>query len=150
MVTIEIKDSDSNGCLAAELIDILRALPAEARQLSWTILDLEAVGDLGTGKNMLDLEREVRESPSGLHVDWDELLRLASSFFQVINATIVGIKPVSQFPHLANRHEINKLSEVVIEMIDSSLWAISSKSDKFIQSIQTSFHDTEVTTNDLS
>lgn len=150
MIKVEIKDSDLNGRLTVELKDLLLALPAEAKQLSWSILDLEAAGDLGPDKNMLDLERKIKESPLGLQVDWDELLRLANSFFQVINTTIVGIKPGNQSPRLVEPDEIYTESEIVIEMIDSSVWIVSAKDHKSVRNVERAFRETELLSTDVA
>ena len=63
MIAIEISDSD-DGLLTVELQDLLFALPEEAKHLWWSILDLEATGDLGPGKNMLDLEKRDKDLTS--------------------------------------------------------------------------------------
>lgn len=43
---IEIKYQDSEGRVAVELIDLLNLIAQDQQQLVWSILDLEAVGDL--------------------------------------------------------------------------------------------------------
>ena len=144
MIAIEISDSD-DGVLTVELPDLLLALPEEAKHLWWSILDLEAIGDLGPGKNMLDFENEIKTSPHGLQMQWEQLISLANSLFQIINGTIVGITPGNQFPGFVHS-EITALSEVVIQMIDTSVWIVAAQDENVIRSMEKCFSETSVTT----
>lgn len=144
MIAIEISDSD-DGLLTVELQDLLFALREEAKHLWWSILDLEATGDLGPGKNMLDLENEIKTSPHGLQMQWDQIMSLAKSIFQIINGTFVGITPGNQFPHFVDS-EIRALSEIVIQMIDSSVWIVAARDENVVRSIEKRFVETTVKT----
>jgi hypothetical protein len=84
----------------------------------------EATGDLGAGRNILDLEQEIQRSPKGLLVSWNELVQLARAFFQVFNAVIVGCRDVTAIPELHPEGDLYQSSEIVLEVIDSSLWRV--------------------------
>jgi len=145
MIAIEISDSDPNGFVAVDLQDLLMVLPGEAKHLWWSILEFEATGDLGPSKNMLDFENQIKASPLGLQMQWDQLIGLANSIFQVINATIVGITAGNQFPGFVHS-EITALSEIVIQMIDSSVWIVAAQDENVIRTIEKRFLETSVRT----
>ena len=141
---IEIKDTDSRGSLSVELKHILELLTPVGHQLSWAILDLYATGDLGEGKNILDLEQKIQQSPEGLSTSWDELVSLSLGFFEIIDTVIVGYKDPNYRPKLSPNHRIEELyrsCEIVIELIDASLWSIYARDDEMIQRFQLAFHD---------
>jgi len=144
---IEIKDKDSQGGLSVELKHILGLLTPEGRKLLWAILDLYATGDLGEGKSMLEFEQKIRESPEGISISWDELVSLSSVFFQVIDMVIAGYEDPNYHPKLSPEHpigEIYKSCEIVIELIDSSLWRVHVKRDEMIPKFQAAFSDVEI------
>src|ERR671914_2831174 len=71
--------------------EVLGALQPEARELEWTIL---ALGDTVAAEepNRLDvlaLEDQVQGSDTGLRMTFDELLRLAERFAQVVDGLFV-------------------------------------------------------------
>lgn len=139
---IEI-NRNTDGILDVDLIDILNVIEAEGDALSWTLYDLEATGDLGDGNKMLDLEQEVRDSPTGLRLNWSDLVSLARRLFQVTNATLAG----SGAPIAASGlSEVYAHSEIVLEAIDSSLWRVYAKSDSVIEKLKRAFNADEVTT----
>ncbi len=141
---IEIKDKNAKRILTVELAHILDSLEPEGHHLSWTILDLEATGDLGDGKNMLDLEQEIQQSPQGLHLSWDQLISFSRCFFQVINAVIVGGKDSTTVPILQPGGDLYQGSEIVVEAIDSSLWRIYARDEEVLQRFQRTFRDVDV------
>ena len=145
---IEIKDSDLQGVLAVDLLQLLDLLKEEGSKLTWAILDLEATGDLGNGRRILDMEQEIRSSASGLVMTWDALRSLARAFDQVLNATIVGCQDLASAPRFlpGDSGSLYNSCEIVLEAIDSSLWRIYSKSPEVIRRLQASFRDVEVIT----
>ena len=141
---IEITDK-KNGYLTVSLKDILNALANYAKSFSWTIFDLEAVGDLGPNRNMLSLESEIRNSPSGLKIRWDELLELASLMSDVLNTRIEGKSvtngtPAADFAGLAEPS-----TRLKILMIDSSVWIVCSTDDEILATIEKRFMETKHT-----
>lgn len=141
---IEIKDHDANGILTVDLKSILQPLSPEADELTWSILDLEATGELVNGKNMLDLEQEIRSSPNGLIISWNDLLALANSLDQVINATIVACKDPTAIPGLGLLEYLCETCEIVLQAIDSSLWCVYARDDAVIDRFATAFHDVQI------
>lgn len=139
---IEIK-KNTGGILDVDLIDILNVIEAEGATLTWTLFDLEATGDLGDGNNILDLEQEVRESPTGLCLNWNDLVSLARRLSQVINALLSSSSaPIAA----AAVSDLYAHSEIVLEAIDSSLWRVYARSDAIIERLKQAFNADEVTT----
>jgi hypothetical protein len=98
---------------------------------------------LGDGNNILDLEQEVSESPSGLCLNWNDLVSLARRLFQVINALLSGSSaPIGA----AAVSDLYAHSEIVLEAIDSSLWRVYARSDAIIEELKKAFNADEVTT----
>ena len=134
--TIEIKTDDLSRNLPAgcpnELAYLLGLLAPWGQRLTWAILDLEATGHLSDGTNMLDLERQVAEAPTGIVLGWDALVALADDFSQVINAVIVGCKDAGSVPRLAPEGDLAASAEIVVEAIDSSLWRVTAHDERVL------------------
>ncbi len=63
-----IRLSDENkGILNISLNNVLNLVPSPV-SYKWSILWLEASGNLGIGKSMIDLENEIRKSPNGFFI----------------------------------------------------------------------------------
>jgi hypothetical protein len=59
------------------------------------------------------------------------LVQLAQKFDQVINTVIVGCQKVSNIPSLEPNVDLDEPCEIVLELIDSSVWRIYTK-DKLL------------------
>jgi|688.fasta_scaffold84212_4 hypothetical protein len=128
---IEIKYQDSQGTSTIELIDLLNLIAQDKQQLVWSILDLEAIGDISTiwERGILDLEANIKFLPQGLILSWQMLVQLAQKFDQVINTVIVGCQKVSKIPSLEPNVNLDEPCEIVLELIDSSVWRIYTKDE---------------------
>jgi hypothetical protein len=146
--TVEIRDttqqSPGGPCvLAVTLADVLACIAPEGRALTWTILDLEAVGELSGGRNMLDLEDRIAASPPGLVVSWEWLVALAQELEQVISGLIVGVKDPSVTSQISREVDFCAVSEFVLEAIDSSLWSVYAPDDRVLKRLRARFRDTQ-------
>lgn len=140
---IEIRDADTQGVLAVELSNLLDLVTVEGSLLTWALLDLYATGDLGDDRSMLDLERQIAASPTGLLLSWDELRALASAFTQVIDGVFVGCRDVASIPPLHPKAELYARCEIVLEAVDSTLWTVYARDDRVLQRLQAAFHDVQ-------
>jgi hypothetical protein len=141
MKGIEITDA-SEGFLTVELRQILDLLSSEVATFSWSIWEIEAVGDLGPERDMLTLESEVRDAPAGLKIAWPELLRIANSIDDIINATIEGLLIDDRAP--GSSTEANAVKErILIQMIDSSVWVVCSTRDEILTKLEITYEQTE-------
>jgi hypothetical protein len=129
---IEIKYQNSQNTSTVELIDLLNLIESnKQQQLIWSILDLEAIGDISTiwERGILDLEVNIKYLPQGLILSWQMLVQLAQKFDQVINTVIVGCQKVSKIPSLEPNVNLDEPCEIVLELIDSSVWRIYTKDE---------------------
>jgi hypothetical protein len=134
---VEIRDTrqeSPNGpqILAVTLTDLLKCIAPEGRKLTWTILDLEAVGELSDGRNMLDLEDQIEALPNGLIVSWEALLDLAQSLHQVTNCLLAGVRDPSAVAQIRRERSPVGASDLVLEAIDSSLWSVYARDDRVL------------------
>ena len=140
--TIEIRDKDVNGVVTVELRDLLPFFEAEGQKLIWSIIDLEAIGDLSSiGKTMLGLEQEVKQSPHGLFLEWSELKALAEKFEQIMDLTLVGCQSQEYICPLIPKGDLRGSCEIVIEAIDSSLWSVYARDEEVIQRLTAAFQE---------
>ncbi len=143
---VEIRDTTQESpsgprMLAVTLADLLECIAPVGRGLTWTILDLEAVGELSGKRNMLDLEEQIQASPHGLVVSWSELLTLAQELHQVINCVLAGMKAPSATAQIRRGTDTCAISDLVLEAIDSSLWSVFARDDRVLERLQRRFHD---------
>lgn len=143
MQKIEIFDTDATGALAFDLRDVL-ALVEVHRALRWYILDLEAMAELKDGETIMEIEQNVAKSPHGVEIEWGRLRTLADQIMQTINTTIAGCDPGAPEPSLPINLQFGV--RIVIEAIDSTLWAISTDDQQAIQRAQTTFKKTKLLT----
>jgi hypothetical protein len=142
--TIEIHDRTLEGALKPELVHILNLLSPEADLLCWSVLELqaEAKSELEGGLGMLELEATIAESPKGLVLTWEELKYLASQFFQVFDAVIVGCRDEEAIPVLDPNVDLTESCEIVVVMFDSSFWEISSRNVQILNRLEQTFEET--------
>lgn len=137
--TIEIHDKDRGGFLSPGLLDILTFLKGWGESLSWSILDIEA-----TAKGEIDLNlliRKIENSPTGLHLNWDELTDLGRKLNQVINLILVGCGDRNMIPQIIPGEIDFSNCDIVIEAVDSTFWRITAKNQDVIIHFWTAFKD---------
>lgn len=116
----------TSGVLLPQLIDLLQVVPEDDHQLTWAILDLEAIGDISEvwDAGVVDLETQLHHS--AVIFDWQNLVKLANSFEQVINITLVACLNATDIPSVD--FEVDKSAcEFVLELVDSTVWRIYAK-----------------------
>jgi hypothetical protein len=125
-IKYEIRDSDPNGVLVPTLADILSRLDAP-EEYQWSLLDIEAVGDVTTRwpQGIVWLEEQINDAGS-LNLTWDELSDLATMTTQVINCELRGKRDGAT---------------VVIRAVDSTLWEIELPNRTLGLPFETSFSD---------
>ncbi|MBV8820258.1 MAG: hypothetical protein JO022_17995 [Acidobacteriaceae bacterium] len=137
---VEIYDAEGHT-LKFDMKEVLSALPSIADRLQWYVLDVEAVGSGPNGEPIMDFERSVASSEHGVKLSWEDLGKLAKNVEQTVNATLVG-GSARQPPSLPLPSSYP--ATIVVEAIDSSLWAVSSPYTEVIESIQRSFRKTKL------
>lgn len=122
----------TSGVVSRQLIDLLHVVPEDAHVLTWAILDLEAIGDIGEvwDAGVVDLETQLHRS--AVIFDWQDLVKLANSFEQVINITLVACLNTTDIPSVD--FEVDKSNcEFVLELVDSTVWRIYAKHQDNLQ-----------------
>ena len=143
---LQINDAEDH-ILSFDLIDILEALDGESPGFTWAIHELWAESaegsllDLGPGRNVLRFEEELKASPIGVVMDWQQLVALARSARQVIDAIIVATRDIGSLPEWVSVEDLYKTCEIVIEACDSSYWLVYARNDLLINKLETAFKD---------
>jgi len=128
------------------LRDLLALLEPEGRNLTWSIQDLEAVGDPEKLKtDLLEIEENAKHSPQGLIMKWEELVELAEALKDVWNPWIVGCRDSKLIPKVIYSTEKVDQCEIVIEVFDSSYLRVYARDDEIIRRIAGKFQDVSVT-----
>jgi hypothetical protein len=143
---IEIRDKNEPGIPDANLSQVLGLLTREGPSLSWSILDLYAVGDLGEGFGMLDLEEKIQASPEGVALPWEIIFDLSHKFRDIYDLVLVGYHD-PYVPKLGPDNPMSHLyenCEIVIERFDSTYWRIFARDDDVVDKLKKSFTDTEI------
>jgi len=149
---IEIKDRDADGGLAVELGHLLSLLEKKGPNLMWSVLDLYTMGYTEENTDMIELEQRFAQESGGegFPISWPALLNLAKSCRQIIDTVIVAYKNPSYRPILSPTHPVKTLynqSEIVLELIDGSVWYVFSLDDEFIERLAHEFRDINVITS---
>jgi hypothetical protein len=123
IITTEVKDHDERGILAFDLVEIILFLSPLLGDVEWHVVELEA---RGRGRiNILDLEAQIESNPNGLKIGTEELIRIASDFFQVIDIILVVPKPGVPMPRLPTNSKYYESTRLVLFCIDTSVWGVT-------------------------
>lgn len=122
------------------LSDILKEIQ-RGDQLFLSILFLYAMGDLGQSVPLL--ENEINGSKNGLPFAWENLVCLASKFYDIMDITIIGSHDVNLLHRFESNEAMYEICDIVIEMIDSSYWIIFAKDEKLIEKLAKRFNVSE-------
>jgi hypothetical protein len=122
-----IRVADTHGGVFLHPTAVLGALPPEAADLHWTILDLrEAFAPEGSDFDVVAIGDNVEQSATGLHVRYDELLTMSARLQQVIDGLFIGCRDPRDFPSRADPDEVVLArAEIVLAAVDSSFWIVS-------------------------
>lgn len=131
-----------NNVVSVELLDILQEIRGGS-SFHWSILYIYTTGDLGPGKSIPDLEKEIIESKNGMKLSWDDLIDLSNKLWEIIDITIIASKNSSMIKRYEDDQAMYEKCDIVIEMIDSGYWEIFSNDMKLIDRMQEKFKETE-------
>lgn len=139
-IRIYVKQDDA---IHVKLLDILDGID-NGNKYYWSILEIEASGYLGEGKNYMQLEEEVQTSPNGFFINWEELKDLSRKLDQVIWITIIGCTNKDLLKRYDNDQEMYTVCDFVIEVFDGGCFEIFSKEKTFIEFLIRGFNKTEI------
>ena len=138
---IRISD-ERNEILTVKLSDILEEI-SNGNNFHWSILDLEASGDLGEDKSMLDFQQNIFKLENGYLINWDELVSLSFKFWQIVDITLIGCKDSSLLEYYETDINMYETCDIVIELIDSGYWEVFSKDEELIKRLAKKFKEIE-------
>ena len=141
MQRIEIYDRDKTGVLAPDFATMLGLIESYRDDLRWFLLEIEATGQLEGEETMLELENRIRRSPHGVELDWQEANAIAKQISQAINLTLVGCRRDEPPPSMP--FEIGDV-ELVIEIVDSTFCAVSTRSPDLMFLVRSQFLNTKL------
>ena len=136
---IRISDSIDNG-ISVSLFDILSEV-LNGNIYQWSILFLDAGGNLGENVSIVDFCEEIRISEKGLIVSWDSLNSLVKNFSWINDIVLIGCTDEARIKKYKSDREMYESCDIVIVMFDSSYWEVFSKDHKFISRLSSKFKD---------
>lgn len=103
------------------LADVLGLLSGSS-DLCWTLLELQAISQRGSGVDAVSLDSRILASSEGLTMSDSELRALASVLEQVIEASLFGCRANSGF-------QSDREPEVAISALDSTEWRVETNDE---------------------
>jgi hypothetical protein len=140
MERLEIFDLDQDGALLFDLKSFLALLPSEFHRKKWNLFCIEAQGTQGTNGNILEIEERAHKQENGLELTWASLLELVCSLDEIINLELIGSEPEAKEPKRPFDRR-GYTGFVVLEVIDSSLWAVETDLEELLNLIKRTFSD---------
>jgi len=138
---IRISDS-SNYAVCVDLNDILKELYQGATYY-WSIQAIEINGYKGANDSVMNIEKEARASEFGRPISWGDLCALGNDVFQFIELILIASKKPENNIRLQERKKKYEISDIYIEMFDSSYWEVFSKDHTFIDRLSKKFKEIE-------
>jgi len=108
------------------LPEVIEALLPEARDLSWSVLDLnEVVPAKGWDLRIPFREPRVAESPTGWQLSLDELVAFGEWARQIIDGLFVACTSAERFPVRSDSDAtILERADMLVAAIDSTFWLV--------------------------
>jgi hypothetical protein len=150
MPTIEIFDQD-NGILSFDLSQILDALQPFAVSLKWCLIEFDPwilLGEDGTRNEpppawVSSLVARIHTDQNGIEMDWETLKSLARYVGQTENAVLIAVEPSKAPPE--NPIDLNSPGyAIVVQAVDTSFWAITSRNENLIKHLKNIFKNTKI------
>lgn len=139
---IRIKDIKKNGVISPQLPDFLEEVQ-KGDSIYWSILFLDAMGNLGEGRSLPVFEQQIYDSENGLSISWDDLNALSRKFYQIIDMVLIGSRDKHMIRRYKEDQDRNESCDYVIDMFDSSYWEVFSKDEEFFNRLVKKFKDVE-------
>lgn len=132
-----------NKIIAVELPEILSEIPENVIP-HWSILYLEATGNLKNKKSIPEFEKQIMKSKKRLLTSINEMIELNSQLYDVMNILIIGCKDLKCLHRYPTNKKMYESCDIVIEMFDSSFWEVYSKDSELINKLAKKFKSTEL------
>jgi hypothetical protein len=135
---METKDIRILDPLNVKLPEILKCIP-DGQAFYWSILLLDGTPNPGRGKFLTEYQKKIDSSENGLRIEWDDLFRISSEFYQMFEVILIGSKTINLLHTYETESEMIRACDIVIELIDCAFWEIYTKNKNIIQNIETTF-----------
>jgi hypothetical protein len=133
-----VQIADAPGGVFVHVTEVLSALEPEATELEWAVLDLREALE-ASGLDVVAVQAQVEQAPTGLHLTFHELQRLAAGLQQVVDGLFVGCADASGFPsRTASDDVIIERAAIAVAAFDSSFWLVSGP-DEVLDRVHTQF-----------
>jgi hypothetical protein len=114
----------SNRAVFVDLATILDALPPEAAQLPWQLIELEMVGQRSTSRDLLALAA-LTQRGSGVRVSFDALQRMTDDTVQIVNG--IFLAPVDEDappPVDGSNDDLLEESVAMLAAVNGEFWTL--------------------------
>jgi hypothetical protein len=154
MPTVEIfdKQTDERGftCLAFDLIHILEAIESQSQHLDWYFIEFDPGSFLPDAESnpenpapwVIELWHEIEKYPDVM-LSWQRLKNFARNIRQTDIALIVAVKVGAKLPPWPFDPN-DPCFEIVVQMSDFTLGAVTTRNESIIQLVQSRFKDTKI------
>jgi hypothetical protein len=123
------------GAENVQLSDLLDHVPTGT--LNWSVMEMWAVAR-DDEIDILGLEQQAAESPTGLALSAERLRDVAGMLMQVIDGIVVGYRGS---PPARSHADLRVTAEIVIEAIDSTVWRVYARDPSVIARLRRTYHD---------
>ena len=137
-----------NNLVCVELPDILKEIP-NGNLLHWSILYIDAEGNLGEGISLPAFQQQIRQSKNGIFIQWEALNLLSKKFYQIKDLILIGCENENLLRRYKEDQEMYETCDIVIVMFDSSFWEVFSKDEEFINRLTVKFKDIKFLESDF-
>jgi hypothetical protein len=148
MLTIEIFDQNDKH-LSFDLIDILKVIEPFSADLEWYLAEFQigsfhpkAADTPNVEPWVLALWRAVENGNTPKRLTWETLVEFARNVRQTDSCLILATKPGTLPPEEPLNLNGEGL-EIVVQAVDSTFWAVTSRNKASIERLANEFHDTK-------
>lgn len=148
---IEILDFSNSFTFKPTLSEVLNLINGECKNLKFSIYDLWGMGyNLNKYNSAEEIENTIKNSPSGLKLNWNELKSFSNDFEQIIDFIAVGCNLSDEIPKFKNITDLYQKCELVIDINDGTTFTLittnKSLKDKIIKTYK---HNIETLKSDV-
>lgn len=124
----------NSNFLTVSLSDITSEI-LDGNKYFWDILWI--YDDFSNENNKL--QDEIEKSISGINLSWDMLLKLSKNFVSLVDIEIIANKDPKKNIKYKSDQSMYENCDIVIQLIDSSYWIVTSKDEDLIERLSKKF-----------
>lgn len=150
MSTIQVSDKNDKHYLSFDLMDVLKVIEPFSGGLEWYLAEFQLGSFHPKAADTPDVEpwvlalwRAVENGNTPKRLTWQTLVEFARNVRQTDSCLFLATRPGALPPE-----ELLDLNgedlEIVVQAVDSTFWAITSRNEALIERLASSFHDTKL------